>query len=360
MSRTTPRLVRRAALALAAATLAACTSAPEAPTAAPAASPEPAPAAADDVPEVEPVEVVVTTSILGDLVRRLVGEDGTVRVLMEAGVDPHTYAASAADAAAMRDADLVVANGLMLEEGLIGTLEAAVADGVRVLSVADGLDPIPFALDDHADDDGHDHDHDHAHEDAHEDEHWDEHAHDHGELDPHVWFDPLRMATGAELIAAALAEVRPDVAWVDRAAALRTELEALDAELTAAFATIPAERRRLVTNHDSLGYLADRYGFGLVASVIPGSSTAVETNPAAFAALADLLVAEGIDVVFAETTDSDALARQLATEVAGRGGLEVEVVTLFTGSLGPEGSGADTYVGLMRTDAERIVAALAG
>ena len=158
----------------------------------------------------------------------------------------------------------------------------------------------------------------------------------------------------------ALADLRPTIDWAARAAALRTELEALDAELEAAFATIPEARRKLVTNHDSLGYLADRYGFEVVGTVIPGSSTSAETNPAAFAALADLLVAEGIDVVFAETTDSDTLARQLAAEVVGQGGLEVEVVTLFTGSLGPEGSGAETYVGLMRTNAERIVAALAG
>jgi len=350
------RALRAVALATAAVTLAACAGAAEAP--APAADPAPeagtAPVATPDAPD--PVEVVVTTSILGDLVASVVGEDGTVRVLMAPGVDPHGYAASAADAAAMRDADLVVANGLQLEEGLLAALDAAVADGVRVLEVAPELDPIPFAAG------AHDHGaagaHAHGDEDDHAHGDEDDHAHDHGELDPHFWFDPLRAATAGELVADALAELRPGVDWAARAAGLRAELEALDAELSALYATVPAERRKLVTNHDSLGYLADRYGFEIVATVVPGSSTSAETDPAAFAALADLLVAEGVDVVLAETTDSDALAMALAEEAVVRGATEVAVVTLHTGSLGPAGSGAETYVGMLRTDAGLIVSAL--
>ena len=349
------RLLRLAAVALSALTLAACAAVTEESDATPAPAPAPAPApgsGGDDAPGAEPVRVVVTTSILGDLVAALVGGDGTVEVLMGPGVDPHAYAASAADAAAMRDADLVVANGLMLEEGLLAALESAVVDGARVIEVAPDLDPIPFGAGGH--DHGDDHDHDHG------DDHGDDHAHDHGDLDPHFWFDPLRAAVAGELVATELAAIRPEVDWAARAASLRAELEALDGELVAAFATIPEARRKLVTNHDALGYLADRYGFEVVGTVIPGSSTSAETDPASFAALADLLVAEDIDVVFAETTDSDTLARQLASEAVGRGGLEVEVVTLYTGSLGPPGSGAETYVGLLRTDAALIVAALAG
>jgi zinc/manganese transport system substrate-binding protein len=353
------RPLRLAAAVLSALTLAACTAATEEPASTSAQAPAPAPASGgDDGPTVEPVRVVVTTSILGDLVATLVGGQGTVEVLIGPGVDPHTYAASAADAAAMRDADLVVANGLMLEEGLLSALESAVADGARVIEVAPGLDPIPFGAGGHDHDHGDDHDHDHDHGDDHAE--GDDHAHDHGDLDPHFWFDPLRAAVAGELVAAELAAIRPEVDWADRAASLRADLEVLDAELVAAFATIPEARRKLVTNHDALGYLADRYGFEVVGTVIPGRSTSAETDPASFAALVDLLVAEGIDVVFAETTDGDTLARRLASEVVGRGGLEVEVVTLFTGSLGPPGSGAETYVGLLRTDAALIVAALAG
>ena len=359
MSRTASRAARprrsgRVALAVAALLLAACAGDASAP------APSPAPASTPDAPEApdapDPVLVVATTSILGDLVASVVGEEGTVRVLMAPGVDPHGYAASASDAAALRDADLVVANGLRLEEGLLAALDAAAADGVRVLEVAPLLDPIPFAAGPHDhDDDEHDHgDDEHDHDDDEHDEH------DHGELDPHFWFDPIRAATAGELVADALVALGSDGDWAARAAGLRAELEALDAELTATFAAVPEARRRLVTNHDSLGYLADRYGFEIIATVVPGSSTSVATNPAAFADLADLLVAEGVDVVFAETTDSDTLARALADEAVGRGGLEIEVVTLFTGSLGPAGSGAETYAGMLRTDAALISAALLG
>lgn len=320
----------------------------------------------------EPLRVVVTTSILGDVVGRLVGDDADVRVLMAPGVDPHGYQASAADAAALRDADLVVANGLMLEEGLVSALDAAVDEGVRVIELAPELNPIAF---DEAHDDEHDHgvedhdEHDHDQADDHGDDdhdHGDDHSddehadHDHGELDPHFWFDPLRMADGVDAVASALTDVRPEVDWQARADASRAELEALDAELVDLFATIPPERRRLVTNHDSLGYLAERYGLKILGTVVPGASTSVESNPQAFARLVDLLVAEDVDVIFAETTDTTTLADALASEVIGRSDLDVTVVPLYTGSLGEPGSGADTYVGMLRTTATLIVDALAG
>ncbi|MEX0836167.1 MAG: zinc ABC transporter substrate-binding protein, partial [Nitriliruptor sp.] len=105
--------------------------------------PEPNVAASvETVSDVEPVTVVATTSILGDVVEQLVGEDGTVTVLMGPGVDPHGYAPSARDAATMREADLVVANGLQLEESLVSTLEATEVEGVPVFELAPQLDPL--------------------------------------------------------------------------------------------------------------------------------------------------------------------------------------------------------------------------
>jgi zinc/manganese transport system substrate-binding protein len=321
-----------------------------APSAPPAPTTPAAPAPAE--PDVAPVTLVVTTSILGDVVAQLVGELGTVRVLIGPGVDPHGYEPSAADAAAMRDADLVVANGLGLEEGLVSVLDAAVADGVRVLMLADQLDPIPFAKAE----DGHDHGHTHGH--AHDDDDDHDDAHDHGEGDPHFWWDPTRMARAVGLIATALADVRPEVDWSARAAASAVELAAVDAELTALFAMIPAERRRIITNHDSLGYLADRYGFEVIATVIPGATTSAATNPRDFARLVDLVVAEGVRVVFAENTDSTVLAEQLRSEAVRRGDVTIDVVRLYTDALGEPGSGAETYVGMLRTSARLITDAL--
>jgi zinc/manganese transport system substrate-binding protein len=320
---------------------------------APAPSPAPSPPSVPTTPDVAPVALVVTTSILGDVVAQLVGDAGSVRVLMGPGVDPHGYEPSAADAAALRDADLVIANGLGLEEGLTSALEAAAADGARILTLADQLDPIPFAKDDAHDDHGHSHGH------AHDDDDHDD-AHDHGENDPHFWWDPTRMAEAVELVAAALTDIRPEVDWTARAAATRSELLAVDAELTALFATIPAERRRIITNHDSLGYLADRYGFEIIGTVIPGATTSAATNPRDFARLVDLVVAEGVAVIFAENTDSTVLAEQLRSEAVRRGDVTITVVRIFTDALGEPGSGADTYVGMLRTTARLVTEALTG
>ncbi len=327
-----------------------------------------------DVAVVAPIEVVATTSILGDLIANLLGDDGTVRVLMGPGVDPHGYEASAADAAAMRDAELVVANGLLLEDGLIATLEAAEADGVRVLSIADKLDPIPFGAgshddhdddkhdddhegDKHEDDDGDDHDDDYdEHDDDEDDDHDD---HDHGDEDPHFWWDPMRTMTAVDLIAAELTDLRPEIDWAARAAAYNAQILGVHEELLALFATIPTERRSIITNHDALGYLAVAYDFEVIGTVIPGASTMAATNPQAFARLIDLVVAEGIDVIFAENTDSTVLAEQLASEAVGRGDVTLQVVRLYTDSLGGPGSGAETYLGMLRTTATLITEALA-
>jgi len=343
-----------------------------------------------DVAEDDGVLVVATTSILGDIVETLVGADGTVEVIMPPGVDPHGFEPSARDAATLREADLVVANGLMLEENLLAALEAAEEDGVRVLRVADELDPIDFDWDgphDHGhDDQGHgdedhghgdedhghgDEDHGHEHEDHGHDEeghghdeegHGHEHDdHAHGSEDPHVWFDPVRMASGVELIAAELAAVDTTLdagEWEQRGAEYADMLLELHEELEAILGVVPPANRQLVTNHDALGYLAARYDFEVLGTVIPGASTQAEADAQSFAELIQTVEQSGVPAVFAENTDSTTLAEQLASEVIGRGDLEVEVVGIYTDALGEEGSGAETYPGLLRTTATLIADAL--
>ena len=339
--------------------------------------PEPEPAATEDEPASEAAEadeggihVVATTSILGDIVANLVQDDGEVTVIMPPGADPHTFEPSAADAARLRDADVVIANGLMLEENLIAALAAAEQEGVRVFELADKLDPIAFEFDgphDHGHDDDHDHGHDddHGHDEeghGHDEEghgHDDDHGHAHGPEDPHVWFDPVRMADGVRLIAAELADVddRLDPAeWDARAEAYAAELLAVHEEMEALFAAI--DNRQLVTNHDALGYLAARYGFEVLGTVIPGATTQAETDPQQFAALIETVEAAQVPAVFAENTDSTRLAEQLASEVIGRGDLDVQVVRIYTDALGEPGSGAETYLGLLRTTAQLIADAL--
>jgi zinc/manganese transport system substrate-binding protein len=340
------RLAGALAVALILAACGGADRAEDAPT--PEPTPAPTPAPAPEQPALPPLEIVVTTSILGEVVSAITGDDATVRVLMGPGVDPHGYQASAADAAAMRDADLVIANGLLLEEGLLSALEAAEADGVRVLSVAEQVDPIEFSFksdDDH----GHSHGHSHSHDED-----------DHGDEDPHFWWDPMRMAMATELIGAALTDIRPEIDWSARVAAYNAELMAVDEEMRELFASIPDARRRIITNHDSLGYLAARYDFEVIGTVIPGSTTTAATNPRDFARLIDLIVAEGVSVIFAENTDSTVLAEQLGSEAVGRGDVDVTVVRIYTDALGQPGSGADTYLGMLRTTARLITEALTG
>lgn len=280
--------------------------------------------------------VVVTTNILGDVVGDLAGEDARVEVLIEGGTDPHEFSPSASEGAMINSADLVVANGLDLEAGLIDLLDAALAEGIDVLYLAERLDPLPFAA--------------HAEE---EEDHADEGG-DQGDLDPHFWLDPLRMADGVVLIAEALRDLQPEVAWDERAADLRQELEQLHTELETKLEEVPPERRKLVTNHHSLGYFADRYGFEVVSTVIPGGSTMGEPSASGLAELVDTLEREGIRAIFTETTSPSTLAEAVAAEL----GDSVRIYDLYTGSLGEPGSGADTYAGMMRTNVDTIVEAL--
>ena len=170
-----------------------------------------------------------------------------------------------------------------------------------------------------------------------------------------MWFDPHRVAEALPVLAQALTtHAGLDAAAVDACvASYRAELEAVDAEIAAKVGQLPAESRKLVTNHDALGYYAARYGFEVIGTVIPSLSSLAEANPAGLEELAGLIEHEGIKAIFAETQHSGDDIEVLAAEVG-----DVEVVTLYTGSLGPPGSGAETYLGYLRTNTDLIVDSL--
>lgn len=275
------------------------------------------------------LQVVATTGVLADVIEDLVGEHGRVEALMEPGTDPHEFTPSASHSALLRSADLVVVNGLSLEAGMDDMLEAAAADGARLVDLAARLDPLPFG-DEHAGEEDHD-----------------------GE-DPHFVLDPLRVADAVTVAAEALSEVDPSVDWTTRAESLRSDLQALHQEIEDILSSVPPEARKLVTNHDTMGYFADRYGFEVVGTVIPGGSTLAEPSASDLAELADLVRRENLPAIFAESTAPTTLAETVAAEAGG----SVGVFLLYTESLGPEGSGADDYAGMMRTNAATIAEAL--
>jgi zinc/manganese transport system substrate-binding protein len=268
--------------------------------------------------------VVATHSILGDVATNVFGDTATVEVVMPAGADPHEFEPSAADVALLNEADLVVANGLGFEVGLVDALDAAAEDGVDVLELGEQLDPLPLAEGD-------------------------------GE-DPHWFTDPRRTVRAVGSIADAAADV-PGIdtdAVGAQAEAYADAVTTADAEIGDDLQVIPARDRRLVTNHEVFGYFADRYGFEVIGTVIPSGTTLAEPSSADLSALVDTIDETGVPAIFADTSSSSDLADVLAEET----GQDIAVVELFSESLGEPGSGGETYLQLIRTNADRILGAL--
>jgi zinc/manganese transport system substrate-binding protein len=171
-------------------------------------------------------------------------------------------------------------------------------------------------------------------------------------LDPHFWLDPLRVADAALLIAEEMHRIEPGVDWARRAEDYAARLTATHEEIVEILA--PVADRRLVTNHESMGYFALRYGFEVIGTVIPGGSTLAQPSSAELAELVELLESEGVRSIFVDTSSPHDLAEAVAAEL----GEDVEVVDLHTESLGDDE--ADTVVGLLLTNARKISGALGG
>ena len=302
------------------------------------------------------VNVVATTTILGDVARQIVAcadPDAAVTVFMPIGADPHDFSPSSAQVAEVVGADIVIANGLGLEAGLDDALDNAAADGATVINVVEAVDPIPFG--DHTG-----HDDEQAEDKNAEDEHidekeaaTDEHADEHSDEDPHFWFDMNRMAQVAELIGDELS-ASGGAQYAECGVQVADEIRAAEVQVRALLESVPASQRILVTDHDALGYLAETYGYEIAGTVIPAGTTLAEPSSGELADLVATIQSEGVRAIFTNTAEPSALADAVAEEV----GDDVQVVPLFVGSLGESGSGAEDYVSLMLTDAERISTAL--
>lgn len=289
-------------------------------------------ASPDSEPGADRASIVATTEVLGALVRDLVGDGAEVHTLMGGGSDPHTWQPSARDSELVFDADLVVANGLGLEEGLIGVLEQAEADGVAVFHAADHVALRPPG-------DGHEDDGEHGADQGHDD-------HEHAEGDPHIWLDPLAMRDVVLALGPVLLDAGVDVG--DRADSAAADLVSLDAELAGILAVVPDEQRRLVTGHQALGYFADRYGFEVIGTVIPGLSTADEPSARELATLVEAIRSTGVPAIFTDVGTPPAVAAVVAQETGAR------IVELHVEQLPESGSYAD----LMREIASAVADAL--
>ena len=204
------------------------------------------------------------------------------------------------------------------------------------------------------DDHGHDHDEE-AHDDemAHEE---DDHGHAHGAFDPHFWFDPARVQRAVELIAAELADIGKVLSpaeWTERGRVFAAEIGEAADEAQEILAAVPESQRKLVTNHDSFAYFGVYFDFEVLDSVLPGSGLA-QADTARLARIVEQIEEEGVTTLFTETIADAAVVQTVANEFDP----PLALVELYTGSLGPEGSDADTYIKWLLENSRRIAEAL--
>ncbi|MBJ3775590.1 metal ABC transporter substrate-binding protein [Acuticoccus mangrovi] len=287
------------------------------------------------------LSVVATFSILGDMVKEVGGERVAVTTLVGPDGDTHMFQPTPIEARTLGDADVVVVNGLGLEGWIERLIDVSGFDG-RVVVASQEIAPRPI--------DGEHPSHGAAADGAHAG-----HRHDHGVVDPHAWQDLANGRAYVTAIAEGLAAADPEGAatYAEHAASYRAELAALESDLRARIAALPAERRSVVTSHDAFGYFKDAYGIAFVAP--QGVSTDADPSARDVAALIRQIRDEGIGAVFLENISDARLIRQIASETDARIGGR-----LFSDALsGPDGD-APTYLEMMRHNIDTLTAALGG
>lgn len=313
----------------------------------------------DVVVTTSPFDVVATYSILGDLVKQVGGEQVTVKTLVGADGDAHTYEPTPNDSVNLAKSVLLFENGLEFETWLDKLYEASGSHAKRIVV---SKDIKPRRLDHEQEDDGEHHedhaDHDnHGHKEHgdHDDHDHHEHAHHHGEFDPHVWHDVPHVISMVKVIAKALQKVDSVNAQKYQTSADRYvgQLTELDQWIKQQVATIPKKNRKLVTTHDAYNYFAQRYGFEVISVLGSLSSEVADPSAADMARVIDAIKSFDVPAVFAENIINPKLTEQLAQQ----SGVKV-VGTLYSGALGEAGTNGDTYIKMMRTNVNTIVKAL--
>lgn len=295
----------------------------------------------DDTPEPggRALSVVATTTQVGSVAAEIGGDAIDLVTLLQPGVETHDFELTPAAGAALEAADLILVSGAGLEDWLDDTIETiGHADRVRDMSV--GIELRMGGNEDHDDEDGHD-------EDGHEEG-----------VDPHYWLTADNAVVMVANVRAALVEVLPgsEDAFTERADALIARLEAADAEVHALIGEVPQESRKIVTDHDALGYFIEAYGLELVGSVFPSLDVSAEPSAQEVEALVADIREHGVTAIFTESAVDPRLARVIADETDAR----LVQEPLYTDSLGPAGSGADTLDGMLLHNARVIRDGLLG
>ena len=285
--------------------------------------------------------VIATTSVFADLAQLALGDNVTIETIIPAGVDVHTFEPSPADAQKLAGADLIVMNGLSLDEWALSLLEAAGKGEEDVLELAEGIDEsnawVYLEGEEHDEEEGEEHSEEEGEE------------HGHGGTDPHIWLDPKGAAIYVNRIAARVAAELPERAAEIESArdAGLAEIAALDEELRVGFAAVEASARKIVTFHDAFGYFARAYEIEIVGVAVeaPGQ----EPSAKEIAALIDAIKAAGVTSVFSEAQFPSKVLDQVAAET---GATVLE--NLYSDALGD--APANSYLGAMRANASAILA----
>lgn len=240
------------------------------------------------------ITVVAETPVIAEFVQQVAGERATVHTLIPPGQDPHTYQLTAADLRLLSEADLVLLNGGTLAPAAERAVESQV-DPERVIVVSAGIEAL-------------------ATSEEHEKHEEGEAEHDHGGVDPHFWLSVPNAIRYVEAIRDALTKVDPEgrELYAQNAARLIEQLEELDAWIRQQVASVPPERRLLVTGHQVFGYFAREYGFTLVGTLIPSTSTEAEPSAEDLRHLIEVIRSQQVPAIFVEQGISPALAQQVA------------------------------------------------
>ncbi|MGB3635355.1 MAG: zinc ABC transporter substrate-binding protein [Rubrobacteraceae bacterium] len=280
------------------------------------------------------LQVVVTFSVLADIVENVTGDDVELTTIVGSEEDTHTFEATPSDNRALSEADLVFLNGLGFENWMDDLYESSGSEARRV-TVTEGVDLL--RIEDHREEGSHEH------EEA-------------SEFDPHVWMNPDNVVIMVGTIRESLVEADSENAEVYRgnAESYIAELEELDAEISDGVADIPQENRKLVTGHQVFGYFAERYGFEVTGTAISSQTTeASDPSAGAFARLADEIEQEEVPAIFPERSTTD---RRIMERLAREADVEL-APPLFTDALSETGPG-DTYISMMSYNARTIADAL--
>ena len=267
-------------------------------------------------------DVVATTTQVGDIARQVAGERASVRQILEPNSDPHEYEPRPSDAKAVMDADVVVRSGGDLDDWLSDLLDNTGGDA-RTLTLIGAMRTRRAG----------------------------------DEVDPHWWQDPRNGVTAVRKIRDALIAADPvgRDAYTSNADAYLKRLRALDGAIRACIDAIPARERKLVTDHDALGYYADRYAVQVVGTVIPALSTQAQASAGEVARLARTIRREGVKTVFAESSVNHKLANAIARDSGAKVGGD-----LYADTLGAEGSAGETYLGSLKANTQALVEGFTG